>query len=224
MPIEPEFLKPPTESRDVLLKRLGLSPDEVTIAITAGSAGGGNMLEIYKALQQVRKPVQVIFVCGKNEKLEAKVAQLAEKSPLRTAVLDYAKSVSDGMTACDLLVTKAGGLTTFEAIARRLPMAIDMLTEPMPQEIGTAEMLIEAGLAKPIRQADDIVPIVEALEVIQDRLHMPLPAVHSLDHVDAVYEIAQIILKLCEPVNCEPDPEVKSQRSAVAGFSKAESK
>lgn len=65
MPVQPEFLKPPSKSRYDLIKRLGLRPDEVTIAITAGSAGG---------------------------------------------------------------------LTTFEAIARRLSMAIDMLTEPMPQE------------------------------------------------------------------------------------------
>jgi len=206
MPIAPEFLKPPSESRHDLLGRLGLNPDEVTIAITAGSAGGGNMPKIYKALQQVRKPVQVIFVCGKNAKLKAKMDRLSKKSPLRTVVVGYAKSVADGMNACDLLVTKAGGLTTFEAIARRLPMAFDMLTEPMPQEAGTAEMLIEAGLAKPIRQPDDIVPIVEALAVIQGRLSMPLPAVHNLDHVDAVYEIAQTILQLCEPVTVSLSP------------------
>lgn len=224
MPIEPEFLKAPTKPRETMLGKLGLDPNMFTVALTAGSAGGGNMLQIYRAMKNLKKPIQIIFVCGKNKKLmeQLKIEQLT--IPWKTFIMPYADEVSDGMNACDLLVTKAGGLTTFEAIARRLPMAIDMLTEPMPQEIGTAEMLIEAGLAKPIRQADDIVPIVEALEVIPDRLNMPLPAVHNLDHVDAVYEIAQIILKLCEPVNREPDPEVKSERSAVAGFSKVESK
>jgi UDP-N-acetylglucosamine:LPS N-acetylglucosamine transferase len=194
MPIPPEFLKPPSESRHHLLSRLGLDPDAVTIAISAGSTGGGNMPKIYQALQQVRKPVQVIFVCGENARLKAKMERLCEKSPVRTVVVGYANLVADGMNACDLLVTKAGGLTTFEAIARRLPMAIDMLTEPMPQEAGTVKMLIEAGLAKPIRRSEDIVPIVEALEVIHERLNMPLPAVHSLDQIDAVYEIAQTIL------------------------------
>lgn len=86
---------------------------------------------------------------------------------------------------------------------RRLPMAIDMLTEPMPQEIGTAELPIEAGLAKPIRRPDDIVAIAEAIEVIKEREHMPLPAVHNLDHVDAVYEIARLILELSEPVKLD---------------------
>lgn len=194
MPILPEFLKPPVESREQLLTRLGLDPSMVTIAITAGSAGGGNMMKIYKALAQVKKPIQIFFVCGKNAKLMAKVKLESKNCPWKTVVLPYANSVADGMNACDLLVTKAGGLTTFEAIARRLPMAIDMVTKPMPQEEGTAEMLIEAGLAMPVRRPEDILPIVESLEVISNRLEKPLPTTHSLDQVDAVYKIAAIIL------------------------------
>ena len=197
MPIPPDFLKPATESREELLRGLGLNPEEITIAISAGSAGGGNMLAIFNELQYVLKPIQVIFVCGNNEKLQAQIEQLAKKSQHRTVVLPYTTRVADGMNACDLLVTKAGGLTTFEAIARRLPMALDMVTEPMPQEEGTAEMLIEAGLAKPIRQPSDIVPIVEALVFIRNRRNLPLPTVHNLNHVDAVYEIAQTILGYC---------------------------
>lgn len=205
MPILPEFLKPPTESRPQLLGRIGLNPDELTVAISAGSAGGGNMPKIYKSLQKVSKPVQVIFVCGNNAKLKTEMLKQAEKSPLRTKVLGYANSVADGMNACDLLVTKAGGLTTFEAIARRLPMAIDLLKKPMPQEAGTVEMLIDAGLAQPIKHPDDIVPIVDKLEVVRDRLSKPLPTVHNLDQIEAVYEIAQIVLDYCEQSRTLPE-------------------
>ncbi len=212
MPILPEFIKPPTESRVELLTRIGLDPDELTVAISAGSAGGGNMPKIYKALQQVKKPVQVIFVCGKNAKLKAKMLKEATKSPLRTKVLGYANSVADGMNACDLLVTKAGGLTTFEAIARRLPMAIDMIKPPMPQEAGTVELLIKTGLAQPLKQPDDIVKIVNKLEVVRDRLSKPLPTVHNLDNIDAVYEIAEIVLEYCERSRMLPD-ELQSPKT-----------
>jgi UDP-N-acetylglucosamine:LPS N-acetylglucosamine transferase len=122
------------------------------------------------------------------------------KSSLPTAILSYSNSVSSLMTACDLLVTKAGGLTTFEAIARRLPMALDLMTEPMPQEIGTVNMLIEAKLAKPLRQPDDIISIVETLKPKDDRQIQALPKVHDLDQVNAIYEIAQIILAFSDPV------------------------
>ncbi|MBZ0185063.1 MAG: hypothetical protein K8F91_02350 [Candidatus Obscuribacterales bacterium] len=199
MPILPDFLKPPVESREALLLRLGLDPVVATIAITAGSAGGGNMLKIYKALAPVKKKIQVVFFCGNNAKLKLKAEQASRDMPFTTVVLPYAESMLDSMDACDLLVTKAGGLITFEAIARRLPMALDMVTKPMPQESGTAEMLMAAGLACSIKKPADILPIVEGLEIVANRLETPLPTLHNLDKVDAVYEIARIILDSLEP-------------------------
>ncbi len=74
-----------------------------------------------------------------------------------------------------------------------------MITEPMPQEAGTAEILIEAGLAKAVRAPEDIVPIINQLNVVENRLEQPLPSLHYLDHVDAVYEIAEVILNYVTP-------------------------
>ena len=49
------------------------------------------------------------------------------------------------MAAADLMVGKSGGLTTSEALARALPMA---LIEPIPgQEERNADHLLEAGAA-----------------------------------------------------------------------------
>lgn len=194
MPIKPEFLKPPQESRHDFLSGLGLKPEQATIIITAGSAGGGNMAKIYEALKQSNREVQVIFLCGRNARLQAKMEKVCQSTPLKTVVMPYISNISDGMNACDLLVTKAGGLTTFEAVARRLPMALDLLVEPMPQEAGNVELLLEAGLAKAVKEPEDILPIVEDLEVIHERTNLPLPTVHNLDRVDAVYDIAQLIL------------------------------
>lgn len=198
MPVQPEFLKPASVTRHELLTEYRLDPKMMTIIVSAGSAGGGNMQKIYKALAAVKKPIQVIFICGKNTRLKTKMDKECKLLPFETKVLRYATSMSEIMNSCDLLVTKAGGLTTFEAIARRLPMAIDMITTPMPQEMGTATMLIETGLAKPVRKPEDIVDIVESTEVIPDKNSVPLPSVHNLDRTDdAVYEIAETILDLC---------------------------
>jgi len=67
----------------------------------------------------------------------------------------------------------------------------------MPQEGGTAKILIEAGLAKPINQPSDLVTIIEALEHIENRADLPLPKKNNLDCTHAVYEIAKIILENC---------------------------
>ncbi len=197
MPIQPAFIKEPVVSKRDFLREYRLNPDLPTVVVSAGSAGGGNMLKIYKSLAECKREFQVLFICGKNMKLKQKMDQEKLKSPFKTVVLKYVSSMPEVMTACDLLVTKAGGLTTFEAIARRMPMAIDLVTKPMPQESGTATMLIETGLAQGIRKPSDIVHIVENLELVSDRLSKPLPSDHNLDRVDAVYSIADTILQLC---------------------------
>jgi UDP-N-acetylglucosamine:LPS N-acetylglucosamine transferase len=78
-------------------------------------------------------------------------------------------------------------------------MALDMITEPMPQEEGTAKMLIEAGLARAVCEPNDIVKIVEEINIEPDRLQKPLPSLHNLDQVDAVYKIAEEILSYVSP-------------------------
>lgn len=219
MPIQPQFLKPPVKPRGEFLKNLGLEEGVLTVCITAGWAGGGNMADVYRALARVKKTVQVVFICGHNKDLYAEIASEAGGSGIRTAVLPFHESMSDLMSSVDLLVTKAGGLTTFEAIARRLPMALDLLKPAMPQESGTADMLISAGLARPLRNPEDIVAIVESTEVAPDRQSVRLPAVHSLDRVDAVYDIAGTILAACNPALARAEtPALGAQRQ---GFDQA---
>jgi UDP-N-acetylglucosamine:LPS N-acetylglucosamine transferase len=210
MPVDPQYLHPPLQSREAFLEGLGLKPDLITLCLTAGEAGGGSIAKIYGALATVHKPVQVLVVCGNNEELYREIKQKAQSMNLPTAVVRHMQTLSDAMSACDLIVTKAGGLTTYESVARHLPMAIDMLSEPMPQESGTAAMLIDAGLAKPIKKPSDIVAIVEALEHIENRETLTLPIKYNLDRTDSVYEIARIILSNC---NVQSAP-VKTQALA----------
>src|SRR5437016_5727189 len=64
---------------------------------------------------------------------------------LRLRIGCRATEMDQYMAAADLLVGKAGGLTTSEALARALPMA---LVEPIPgQEERNSDHLLEAGAA-----------------------------------------------------------------------------
>ncbi len=204
MPIEPVFVHPAKIDRVEVLEKLGLDPRRPTVLLSGGWAGGGALLDLYDSLAKVKVPAQVIILCGKNEALKEKITAHCQGSPLPTVVLGYAQSLSDLFNAGDLLVTKAGGLTTYEAVARRLPMALNLLTEPMPQEMGTVELLIKAGLAQAVRHNDDIIAIVEGLRPVHDRQNQPLPSIHNLDRVDAIYEIAQTILDLDKTVQLVP--------------------
>jgi processive 1,2-diacylglycerol beta-glucosyltransferase len=196
MPVNPAFISTPSCAPDEFLESLGLSKDLPTICINSGWAGGGNMLAIYRALKAVKRKVQVIFLCGHNMKLYEVIKQEVKNSPIPLAVLPFHDRMADVMAACDLMVTKAGGLTSFEAVASRLPMAFDVITQPMPQEYGTARMLVEQGLATAIEKPRDIVPVAEAIEIRRNQPLKTLPTKHQLDKIDAVYKIADCIIEM----------------------------
>lgn len=200
MPVNPEFLHAPAQDKNAFLINLGLDLNSKTICLSAGHAGGGNTAVIYEALLQAKQSMQLIVLCGDNRELTDQIYKLSKAAKFKTVVLEELPTMSDAMSACDLLITKAGGLTTFEAVARRLPMAIDMLTAPMPQEMGTATMLIEVGLAKPIYYANDIVTIVDSLEPAE-RFEKAIPKKFNLDRIDSIYDIARLVLSRCEVSN-----------------------
>ena len=196
MPVHPDFVKPPSTTREEFLTHLGLEPTRPTVCVNAGWAGGGNTLAIYKAMEEAPRRVQAVFLCGHNRQLYERMRREAKRSTVPTAVLPFHDRMSDLMSAVDMMVTKAGGLTSFECLARRLPMAIDMITKPMPQEYGTAMLLCQQGLANAVEKPEDIIPIVANLELKEVSGGLKLPPAMSLDRVDASYDIAQSILDL----------------------------
>jgi UDP-N-acetylglucosamine:LPS N-acetylglucosamine transferase len=73
------------------------------------------------------------------------------------------------MRAANVMISKLGGLTTFEALSCRLPIIADVITEPMPQEASTVKLIAKSGAAVMLRHASDIVPVVHRM--IDDSKH-----------------------------------------------------
>src|SRR5262249_25890118 len=67
------------------------------------------------------------------------------------------------MHSANVMVSKLGGLTTFEALACRLPIIADAITPPMPQEAGTVKMIEKKGAGILLRRSSDIVPTIRDL-------------------------------------------------------------
>ena len=73
------------------------------------------------------------------------------------------------MSAANVMISKLGGLTTFEALACRVPIIADMITEPMPQEKGTAQLIAQRGAGVMLKHSRDVVPVVRRM--MEDELH-----------------------------------------------------
>ena len=114
-----------------------------TILMMSGSMGYGNMIKLLEAVCSVPFDFQVITVCGNNKNLKKKI----DKKSFNKKVYNYGftDKVDNFMDAADIIITKPGGLTVSEALAKELPM---VLTNPIPgHEFRNREFLVNMGAA-----------------------------------------------------------------------------
>jgi processive 1,2-diacylglycerol beta-glucosyltransferase len=149
IPIDPLFAIPPNKT--AARKHLSLDPSATIILIAAGGYGIGPVEQLVRDLLALNRPWQIVAIAGKSEDVKKKLDAVAaaagnlQSGLSRLVPVGFTKEMDQYMAAADLLVGKAGGLTTSEALARALPMA---LIEPIPgQEERNADHLLEEGAA-----------------------------------------------------------------------------
>ena len=169
MPVHPKFAYPGEEAAQAARRALGLDPEKFTVFVNAGWVGGGNIPQIFRELVRGELEVQAIFLAGKNEDLRAAAETIALDAPFPIKVIGYSDEIEKLMSAANVMISKLGGLTTFEALACRVPIIADMITEPMPQEAGTANLIAQRGAGVMLRRPSDVVPIVRRM--VEDELH-----------------------------------------------------
>ena len=172
MPVHPKFAYPGEEAARAARRALGLDPEKFTVFVNAGWVGGGNIPEIFRELVRGNLDVQAIFLAGKNEELRVAVESLALTAPFPIKVIGYSDEIEKLMGAANVMISKLGGLTTFEALACRLPIIADVITDPMPQEAGTASLIAKRGAGVLLTRATDIVPVIRRM--MEDTTHYAL--------------------------------------------------
>jgi processive 1,2-diacylglycerol beta-glucosyltransferase len=143
IPVMPQFSAP--LDRATCARELGVEPGKFTVLMMAGGAGVGGLDELAERLLRVPEAAQLVALAGRNAQLLARLQTLAEKHPGRLFALGFTTTVERVMTAADLVVTKPGGLSASECLAKQRPM---LLVSPIPgQEERNADYLLEAGAA-----------------------------------------------------------------------------
>jgi UDP-N-acetylglucosamine:LPS N-acetylglucosamine transferase len=169
MPVHPKFEYPGEKVAQATRKVLGLDPEKFTVFVNAGWVGGGNIREIFKELVSGDLDIQAIFLAGRNEELRMEAEAIASYAKFPVKVIGYSDQVEELMRAANVMISKLGGLTTFEAFACRLPIIADVTTPPMPQEAGAANLINNRGAGILLSQAKDIVPVVRRM--VEDSAH-----------------------------------------------------
>lgn len=120
IPIRSNFIV--HKNKTHIKEALGFAKEDKVILIMGGSLGIIPEDEaFYKWLKKYNK-LKVVILTGKNKKLFKKLNKYNKIKNIQ--VIDYTDKVADFMKAADLLITKAGGISLFEAIASKLPFIV----------------------------------------------------------------------------------------------------
>ena len=158
--------------------------------------GYGNMAELVERIDgiSVDRDFQTIAVAGRNEAMKKALDGLSGHSAHRLLVTGFVDYVSTLMDAADCIITKPGGLTTSESLAKNLPMVI---VNPIPgQEERNTEFLLNNGCAM---AASKTVPIEECMAqlLMSDvRLEAMRSCIRAVAKPDSAGELSRFLTNL----------------------------
>lgn len=200
IPVDPLFAAP--LDRAETRRALALEANASVILVSAGGYGIGPVEQLVNDLLALQKPWQIVAIAGKAEKVRKRLEEISANAgklssgALRLVPVGFTKDMDKYMAASDLLVGKAGGLTTSEALARNLPMA---LIEPIPgQEERNADHLLEAGAAIRCNNLPAAAWKIARLLDDRQRLMGMREAARSMARPNAAANIAEDSLKLVD--------------------------
>ena len=175
-------------------ERLGLDPQVPVVLVMGGGQGLGPLQEAVKKLLGLSTPLQLIVVSGANLKLAKWLKKIAPTASKKIVHYDYASNVDELMEAANFIVTKPGGMTTVECLAKGLPMVI---INPLPgQEERNADFLLEKGIAVRVHDMMSLVEEVDVLLRSPERLEAMSRAAKENSKPHAADDLAKLVMGL----------------------------
>jgi UDP-N-acetylglucosamine:LPS N-acetylglucosamine transferase len=136
--------------------------------------------------------VQLIVVCGRNERLADKFRARAWKLPLH--IVGFTKEVHRLMRAADFLIGKPGPGSVAEAMVRNLPVILECNAWTLPQERYNTEWVKEKRVGIVLQNFREIVSGVRQL-LQAGKLAEYRANTQALNN-QAIFEIPEIFAKL----------------------------
>jgi processive 1,2-diacylglycerol beta-glucosyltransferase len=192
IPIHPVFSVP--KDRAAVAAKHGLDASRPTVLQVAGGHGVGPVEDLFRALLTVELPLQIIMVCGRNESVRQRLQALPAPPRHRVQVLGFTTDIDELMAAADLIVSKPGGMTTSESLARGVIMVV---VNAIPgQEIRNSDYLLENGAAIKVNTPATLAYKVTALLSDPERLERLRGNVRRIARPRAAFDVARGALEV----------------------------
>ncbi len=194
MILNPQFYEPIVQDRETERRRLGLHPTLPTGLVLFGGHGSKAMLEIARHLSKTNPAVQLIMLCGHNQRLASKLRAL--KSRMQIHVEGFTREIPRFMHLADFFIGKPGPGSLSEAMAMQLPVIIERNHWTMPQERYNAEWVREKGVGLVVRSFSEIESAAASL--LEPERYNACRLAAERQHNRAVFEIPDILQRILE--------------------------
>lgn len=194
IPVRPGFAKGYEKEKSEWKMELGFKAGMFTVLLTGGEGGYGQLADILQRLLQSGRPLQILVVTGKNERLRQLVRQTVctDPSPHVVHALGYVDSMWAYLGASDVVIGKPGGLTCTEAMAMGTPM---LIYKPLPgQEQRNSRFLQEVGAAKEVQSLDEMARCINRWQLKKEEWQNTAKLIRKHGKPDAAFRFADFIL------------------------------
>jgi 1,2-diacylglycerol 3-beta-galactosyltransferase len=176
-------------------ERLGLPAGSFVVLVCGGADGSGGLVRHARAIASAPLDVDVVVICGRNERARAGLDGLQTGAGRPVRVLGYVNNMAEWMRASDVVVSKAGPGTIAEALCCGLPL---LLVWYLPgQERGNVEWVVDIGAGRYVPRDEQLVDAVAELAAPgSEALATMRAAVKAAARPDATRRIAELIASM----------------------------
>jgi 1,2-diacylglycerol 3-beta-galactosyltransferase len=192
MILHPRFYDPEPADRIEERKKLGLDPDLPTGIVLFGGYGTSKMLKILRQIDSSPLAVQLILICGRNEKLTQTLRVTKTRIPIH--VEGFTTNIPYYMALSDFFIGKPGPGSISEALSKRLPVIIDCNAWTLPQERYNARWVREKELGMVVQNHGQVASAVA--ELLEPGELARLRGRAGNMNNQAIFEIPQIFEKI----------------------------
>lgn len=193
IPVEPVFTKP--LDKGMVRRNFGLTDGIPTILVISGGFGVGPIAEIIQATEEIKAPAEILAVCGHNEDLAKRLQAMKGSFRHATQVFGFVQNVYEFMEAADILISKSGGITVSESLAKDLPLVV--ISPIIGQETRNCDFLISNGAAVRANNVSDLKGILEDLAAHPEKVRSMREAIARIRKPMACYDIAKLAVGMC---------------------------
>ncbi len=190
MILHPRFYEAGEVDRAAERKKLGLHPELPIGIVLFGGYGPRKMLDILRQINRSPLRVQLILICGRNEKL----AEALRREPTRIPIYveGFTTQIPFFMALSDFFIGKPGPGSISEALSKRLPVIVDCNAWTLPQERYNAQWVREKEVGIVVRShrqaADAVAELLRPGQLEQFRARAAAMDNRAVFEIPAIFE------------------------------------